>query len=158
MKTKILLNLLFLGSIATTNAQNATLTSGNNASGAGGSTSYSIGQIAFAYNTSSGGSVAQGVQQAFEISTLGNDNIPEITLQMVVYPNPTISFVNLNIVNYELNNLQFLLYDVNGKEIYNQKITTPQTKIEIENLSKAIYFLQVSNENKLIKTFKIIKN
>jgi Secretion system C-terminal sorting domain len=158
MKTKILYFFLFFVIIATSQAQNATLTSGNNAGGAGGSTSYSIGQIAFAYNTSSAGSVTQGMQQVFEISTLGTENLPEITLQMAVYPNPTNSFVNLNIMNLEINSLQFLLTDMNGRAILNQKITNSETKIEMENLSKAVYFLQVSNENKLLKTFKIIKN
>lgn len=43
-------------------AQQVVTTSGGNASGSGGSVSYTIGQIVYTTNTNSNGSVAKGVQ------------------------------------------------------------------------------------------------
>ena len=50
------------------------------------------------------------------------------------------------------------LFDLTGKQIYYQKITNSETQIELENLPKNVYLLQVADQNKTIKTFKIIKN
>ncbi|MBK6984778.1 MAG: hypothetical protein IPH32_08475 [Bacteroidetes bacterium] len=52
----------------TVSAQETTDASGGNASGSGGSASYSIGQSAYNTYTGTNGSVAQGVQQPYEIS------------------------------------------------------------------------------------------
>lgn len=139
-------------------AQQATLSGGGNATGSGGSVSYSIGQIAYTTATGSNGIATQGVQQPFEIATLNGEEFTQITLQMIVFPNPTTSFVNLKIENYDFQELNYQLIDLNGTEIANQKITTSETKIELENLSQAIYLLNVNDKNKTLKTFKIIKN
>lgn len=155
---KIFLLLILFIFIPKTQAQQNVVTSGGNTSGSGGSSSNSIGQIAYLSATGSSGSINQGVQQPFEIVTLGIDNFPEITLKMAVYPNPTTSFVNLKIENYDSQNLQYLLFDGNGREISRQKIKNSETRISMENLSTAIYFLKVIDEGKLLKTFKIIKN
>jgi hypothetical protein len=139
-------------------AQQASVTSGGNATGATGSVSYSIGQVAYSNAIGTTGSVNQGVQQPFEIVTLGNDNFPEISLQMTVYPNPTNAFINLEIGDYSLDNLQYQLVDTNGKQIASQKIASKETAIDMQNLSSAIYLLTVMDNNKVLKTFKIIKN
>lgn len=139
-------------------AQQATVSSGGNAFGNNGSSSYSIGQVAYTNQVGSNGKVNQGVQQPFEIFTLGEDDFPEITLTMSVYPNPTTSFVNLNIHNYNSENLNYQLFDLNGRLITDQKITQSETQISLENNANAIYLLYVSGDNKLLKTFKIVKN
>lgn len=152
--------LLFTGLIFTQiiYAQQANVTSGGNAIGFGGSVSYSVGQLVYTTETGTNGSVTQGVQQAIEIIVLGIDNFPEIKLIMSVFPNPTTAFVNLKIEEYSTNNLHYQLYDINGKQIQNQKITTSETQISMEDLTKSIYLLNVLDNNKLLKTFKIIKN
>ena len=49
-------------------AQQATTASGGDASGSGGSVAHSVGQTVYTTNTGSNGSVAQGVEQPYEIS------------------------------------------------------------------------------------------
>lgn len=139
-------------------AQQATVASGGDASGTGGTSSYTIGQVAYTNATGSNGSVNQGVQQPYEIFTLGNDHYPEIALLLTVYPNPTTTLVNLKIENHSLENLQYQLFDLNGRQIQSQKINASETQIQMENLASAIYLLNVMENNKLLKTFKIIKN
>ncbi len=139
-------------------AQNATVASGGNASGSGGSSSYTVGQIAYTNAIGSNGSVNQGAQQPFEIFTLGTNDFPEIVLSMSVYPNPTTAFLNLSIPNYSSENIGYQLFDLQGKILKSDRILQQESQISLENLPSAIYLLTVSDNNKPLKTFKIIKN
>jgi hypothetical protein len=131
---------------------------GGNASGNGGSASYSVGLVF--YNTSDGtsGSVSQGVQQPFEISVVtGINETKGITLQCTVYPNPAIDFLTLKVENYTTEALTYHLCDVNGKLLDSQKMEGNDAIIAMSNLISATYFLKVIQGNKELKTFKIIK-
>lgn len=158
MKTKQLFFLFSFLFFLKANAQQSLNAAGGDATGSNGKISYSIGQIDYVSATGSNGSVSQGVQQPFEIFTLGTDDFPNIILQAIVYPNPTSSNINLIIENYSIDNLHYNLYDIQGRSIANQKITQQGTNITMENLQSANYFLQVFDNNKTLKTFKIIKN
>ena len=136
-------------------AQETVLPTGGDASGSGGSVSYSIGQTAYMTKTGSNTSVAEGVQQAFEISvSLGVDET-SINLEMAVYPNPATDYLTLKVDNNK--NLTYQLYDELGKIIVKEKVTGNNTQIHLDNLAQATYFLSVSRNNHIIKTFKIIK-
>ena len=140
------------------NAQNGAIAGGGNATNLTGSFSYSVGQIVNSFSTGANGSVAEGLQQPFEIWTLGTDNFPNIVLEMSVYPNPATSNITLVISDLISENLYFQLVDVTGKQISETKILNKETQISLENLNASIYFLIVNNQMKTIKTFKIIKN
>ena len=149
--------LLFFG-VTNIQAQQGADASGGDASGTGGTASYTIGQVGYIAATGSGGYIIQGIQQPYEIFPLGIDEIKDISLSAVAYPNPTISTMSLKIDNQNLNNLSFQLYDIEGKRILNQKINNSITAIPMENLPSAAYFLKVISNNIEVKTFKIIKN
>lgn len=140
-------------------AQEAIPASGGNALGSGGSVSYSIGQVVYTTHTGTNGSVAQGVQQPFEISVV--TEITEangIKLSVSAYPNPTEDYLTLDIENYELSLLNYQLYEMNGKLIETKKIESIQTTIIMSNLVPATYFIKITEGKKEVKTFKIIKN
>lgn len=145
-------------SITSSYSQESIVIAGGNATGTGGSSSYSIGQVAYTTLPGSDGSISQGVQQPYEINTLGNDEFTGINLLMTAYPNPTVDVLNLVVVNDELDNLSYNLYDITGKMISkNSKITASETSVSMHKLNQGIYFLAVNKNNKTIKTFKIIK-
>lgn len=153
---KVKLGVLLIGFSLSAEAQQAATASGGDASGSGGTVAYSVGQVVYTTITGSNGSVAQGVQQPYEISiVLGVEN-HEVNL-IQAYPNPTIDYLTLNVGNSELSSLNFQLYDITGKLIENKKITSSIETIRMENLPSAIYFLKVTNNHKDVKTFKIIK-
>lgn len=153
---KLLVTSLLLG-LTQVNAQEAVVTSGGNASGTNGNVSYSVGQIVYTTNTGATGSVAQGVQQPFEIQTvLGAENF-NINLQLAVYPNPTTNWLQLEVKNTDFTNLSYQLFDLNGKMIYNQKVTSETSSIQMEQLPTTVYLLKVIDSSKEVKTFKIIK-
>lgn len=139
-------------------AQKDIVASGGNATSPSGKVSYSIGQVAYTVSTGTGGTLNQGVQQPFKIETLGNDDFPNITLLMTIYPNPTTSMLNLKINNFNFINLEYILTDMAGKQLQSQKITEIESQIQLENLPQSIYFLNISDNKKQLKTFKIIKN
>ncbi len=155
---KVKLSVLLLGLGLTTNAQEVTTTTGGNASGSGGTVTYSVGQIVYATNTGTNGSVAQGVQQTYEISILLGIEDNSIKLELTAYPNPTTNYLTLNVGKAELSILNFQLYDMGGKLIESNKITSTTETIRMENLPSSTYFLKVTNNNKEVKSFKIIKN
>ncbi|MDY0143012.1 MAG: T9SS type A sorting domain-containing protein [Bacteroidales bacterium] len=140
-------------------AQESINATGRDASGSGGSASYSVGQVVYTTNTGTNGSVAQGVQQPFEISVVaGLEEAKGINLSVTAYPNPTTDYLTLSIGEFEISNLSYQLYDMNGKLLQSEKITGNQTSIVMSNLVPATYFIKVIQNNKEVKTFKIIKN
>lgn len=155
---KVKLSVLLLGLGLTAQAQQAITTTGGNASSSGGSISYSVGQIVYKANSGSSGSVAQGVQQPYEISILLGIEDNSINLKLTAYPNPTSNFLTLNASNAKLSTLNFELYDISGKLIESRKIISTSETISMENLPNATYFLKVNNNNNEVKIFKIIKN
>lgn len=156
LKLKICILLVFIS--ANLFSQEVIASSGGNAIGSGGSSSYTIGQIFYTSQSGSNGSVSQGVQQAFEIYPLSGQVFKEILLVAIIYPNPVINNLILSIKNFDLENLNYQLFDIQGKIISNQSITSDQTTINLENNPTGIYVLKVNSNSKEIKSFKIIKN
>jgi hypothetical protein len=139
-------------------AQQSVNSSGGNATGSGGTVSYSIGQVVYTTNSGNSGSLAQGVQQAYEIITVGiNENEPKISLS--VFPNPIADNLILQVNDFERSTLNFQLCDMQGKQLSKGQIIAKQTQINTASLSSATYFINVVNqENQKVHTFKIIKN
>ena len=157
-KEHIIIILLIILSSFRIMAQQAINASGANATGSGGSVSYSVGQVLYTTNSGFNGSSAQGVQQPYEISTtLSLPEANDIRL-MSVYPNPTTNRVVLNVGNYGTTNLSLQFIDSNGRILLENKIINIETNLDIENYPVAIYFLKVMDKNSAIKIFKIIKN
>jgi len=151
--TSIALLLLGLGELY---AQEAVTTAGGEATGIGGTASYSVGQVVYTTITGTNGSLTQGVQQPYEVSTTLGINETSINLELSVYPNPTTN--QLTLKTGDSTSLSYKLYDIQGKIIETKIISSNFTNISLEVLPTAIYFLNVVKDNQLIKTFKIIKN
>lgn len=147
--------LLGLGGL---HAQESATAAGGEATGATGTVSYSVGQTVYTTATGTNGSVAQGVQQPYEISVVTGINETTINLGMSVYPNPTTNFLSLKVENEKLEKLSYKLIDLQGKVIEIKKVTANNSTIKMTELPKATYLLKVVKNNQVVKTFKIIKN
>jgi hypothetical protein len=138
-------------------AQESANTSGGDATGSGGTVAYSVGQVVYTSNTGSTGTVSQGVQNAFEIFTVGI-NETALTISLTAFPNPTTENLTLQISHYTSEKLSYQLFDMQGKQLSNGQITAQQTQINTSSLPSATYFINVVNqENKKVQSFKIIK-
>ncbi len=161
MHYKLLLTiaLLILLGITGIQAQQSLNAAGANASSSQGTVSFSVGQLFYQSIHGSNGSVAQGVQHPYEIWVVtGIEQAEGISLMATVFPNPTSDQLILNIGQFNTNDLFFQIFDINGKLLKRDRITTEQTFIDMASLAPAIYFVQISQANREVKTFKIIKN
>lgn len=139
-------------------AQESANSSGGDATGSGGTVAYSVGQIVYTTNTGSSGTVSQGVQHAYEIFTVGIKETG-LNILLIAFPNPTTDNLTLQIQDYNNEKLSYQLFDMQGKWLSNGHIVAQQTQINMNNLPAATYFIHVVNqENKKVKSFKIIKN
>ena len=155
----IILTLPFLFSFFNGLAQETIPASGGEAGGSGGSVSYSVGQLFWHTHDGNNGSVAEGVQQPYEISVVtAIDEADEINLAVIAYPNPAADFLTLELKNFEPSSFQYQLYDIQGKLWQSEKITGNHAHIDVSFLMPGTYFLKVMQGNKGFKTFKIIKN
>jgi hypothetical protein len=142
----------------TIKAQNVIPASGGNGAGAGGSVSYTVGQVANATLSGSGGTVAQGVQQPYEISVVtAIKNTEEINLKCYIYPNPAADVTKLVFESPEYENMRFRLFDINGVLLQDKTVDSRETEIYLGNSSSSVYFLKVLKDNLEVKVFKIIK-
>jgi len=158
-KLKFCALLFLISGLTTLQAQETIPATGGNASGSGGSVSYSVGQVVYTTNTGTNGSVAQGVQQPYEISVVtAIEEATGINLSVSVYPNPAKDYLTLKIEELDLSNLSFQLNDIRGKLLQNEKITGNQTSVVVSNLAPGTYFLNIIQGNNVVKTFKVVKN
>ena len=140
-------------------SQKDNVASGGDANGSGGSASYSIGQVAYETNSGSNGNSNQGVQQPFEIFvTLANPEFLSDLTSITLLPNPAIKTVVLSVS--DLHNFEGYFYnltEITGKIIEKGNIYSKETSLDVSSLPQACYFLNVFQNNKAIKSFKLLK-
>ena len=153
----ILITMLLCCVVFTIQAQQAILATGGQATGTGGSCSYSVGQLFYTTNIGAG-IVTQGVQQSSEIYHVTNleSNTKSTAF---IYPNPTTDYVVLAIRDAIFSEVSYVLCDLQGREFTQGSTMHSNTKIDMRNLAQGTYVLKVSQHQhkKKLKTFKIIK-
>ncbi|MGC6431122.1 MAG: T9SS type A sorting domain-containing protein [Jejuia sp.] len=139
---------------------------GNDISDNNGSVNYSIGQTFYSFTDNNTGYIGEGVQQAFiKLARTNNEDVDNpndydtASIDMLIFPNPTTDVVTLSTNGLDLDdNLNsYQLYSYQGKLIANNTIKDKETIIDLTQLNISIYILQVYANEKLWKTFKIIK-
>ena len=71
------------------------------------------------------------------------------------YPNPVNNYLNIKIKDI-LKNSKFSIFQINGKTIKTGSLKTNLNTINLEELSKGVYFLKIEKDD-LTRTIKIIK-
>ena len=139
-------------------AQSAVVPVGCDAQSNSGSVSYTVGQIAV--QTTSNSNVSEGVQQPYEIQAVGVDDYPQITLNAVVYPNPTENLAQLRLNGFEIPTagLRAILYDGNGKQLQSVTVTDDLTALQIGQYATGTYYLELRDGKRVLKTFKIVRS
>ena len=156
LKQLFIFSFLLLTSVLS--GQKTFSSSGFNSNGNLGIITYSVGQVAIDFNTGNNGSLIQGVQQPYEIfSTLGND-ILNINLNLIAYPNPTTDQLVLGIENFKGKKFYYQLFNMEGKSLLYDKCVDNKTHINLNEFPSNTYLLSIVENNTVIKTFRIIKN
>ncbi len=162
MKQQTVLIVFLLCLAGATFAQSAIVPVGGDAQSNSGSVSYTVGQIAVQTPANGDGSVsvAEGVQQPYEIQAVGVDNYPQIALNAVVYPNPTDNLAHLQLNGFEIpaNGLRAILYDGSGKQLTSIPVTEDLTAFQIGHYATGTYYLEMRDGKRVLKTFKIVRS
>jgi len=157
-KFHLVLMLFFSSAVLTLNAQEIVTTSGLNASGEGGTISYSVGQVSVAQNTGTEGSVIEGVQQPYIIDPTVGSEIANINLKLATYPNPTSDEIIMTAEDLDLENFSYQLLSNEGKVLISKASIESTNNISLQSFPANIYLLNIYRDQIIIKSFRIIKN
>lgn len=149
ISTTLLFTSLIFGAVGQQNA----ISAGGDASGAGGSASYSIGQVDYINSSGSNGNSNEGVQQPYEF--FQEVGLEEEIIISAVYPNPTTDIIQIEFENAAQRTLE--LFDHNGKLILRSECSEAKSSLDLSALAKGSYMLSVHRMEKT-QTIKLIKH
>lgn len=155
-RTTLLLTLLAIGSLAM--AQRNTAATGSDASGSGGSMSYTVGQVDFTMQSGPDGTVSQGVQQPYEFLVLAQSEPQGTPFESTLYPNPATGDVQLRITGGPSLPLRVELRDEQGKLLHEARFAGASAVVPLAGRTAGIYLVHVLEENNHVKTFQVIKH
>ena len=116
---------------------------------------WSIGECITATHSAGSYVITQGLHQSsYDIATeidLAQD------INITVYPNPTSDLISLSGFQ-TLSGLHVRITDINGKVLQQAEVTNETEQLNFSNYAAGTYFISVTENNQLIKSFKIIKN
>lgn len=83
-------------------------------------------------------------------------NTSEFSLNSIeIYPNPVKDFLSIENPNLNIDKIQLL--DLQGKIVLEQRISSASIKLDLKNLPKGIYILQLKSNHQILQSEKIIK-
>ena len=154
---RALLILLFINCCSSLLAQQVVATAGSTFSNTNCSISYTIGEGVAQTLSNGDKTITQGFHQTIiSVSVIGELKDPDHAI--IVFPNPTSEELTLKLKKEDVTGLQYLLFDMNGKLVIQKTLKSPETKVNVNELSEGFYILKVQAGSKKLKSFKIIKN
>ena len=154
---KIFLLLLPTGFSGILFAQQNVVSAGGEATGTGGTSSWSAAQIACSAWIDVSGFLTEGVQQPYEFfNPTGIDEL-EPDPGFIIFPNPASDKVTLKVIDPNLKNLEIFVYDMKGIRVRTVSVDAEEVVIPMQDLTSSIYFLNIFENDQLVRTYKIIK-
>jgi len=149
--------LAFFVATISAQAQESVNTSGGVDKGSGGTVSFSVGQMVYTTDSKESGSLVQGVQRPYRITTTDIRKLDN-TISFKAYPNPSSDDLFLEMNAFRNEKLSYQLYDMQGKLIMTNPIEIPKTQINMRALAVGAYVIHIyDSKNKAIQTIQIIK-
>ena len=136
-------------------AQSTVATAGGKATGDG-SMSFTIGQTVYTSVSGEGGTLSQGVQQAYVITAETGVDLVEIQLR--AFPNPTNDVLNLTVGGDDFQKVTYALYNNTSKLMTKGTVSGSEAQISMATYKAGVYFLEVKADGKAVKRFKVVKN
>ena len=118
---------------------------------------YTIGEVVteFGEDTLNNVHLTQGFQQTMLAIVSVEEHVLDIEID--VYPNPAVDYLNVSIPTLQ-EDMQFALFDMQGKLIEQQKINSQAFTIGFSNMSTGNYLLVFTNKDQRIKTLQVQKS
>jgi hypothetical protein len=130
--------------------------SGNHGASATHQLSWTIGEPVIETAVATNNSLTQGFHQTNLVIT----DVSEPGLaafEMTVFPNPSMDFIYLNVSNRNQQMAEYILYDETGRILQQKQIVEDISMIDLNTLASAAYFLVISSNSGVVKTFKVVK-
>ena len=149
----VILSLLFF---CQANAQEVAPSSGGHFSSESYQLSWTVGEPVIETCNSASSQLTQGMHQSKLIVTAINE-IEGLNLSIVAYPNPVTDYVQLEVDSYRDEGLCYSLHGMGGNLLAHGKLTGNRAKVPMDRYTPSAYLLKIVDSNKVLKTFKIIK-
>lgn len=137
-------------------AQQAVSPAGGDATGAGGSLAWTLGQIDPITIANSNGTVAQGVQQPVEFLILSAPGTTGV-LSVMAVPNPAHNGISLQFDDLPGADTRYELLDVSGALLASGPITDRNTFIPLADKPSASYIIRIIPEQEAPTILRIVK-
>ncbi len=101
----------------------------------------------------------EGVQQPWEIWVITGVELEEKGSQVFsVYPNPVKHQLTINLNCQEKKVVFYGLFDLKGEKIKKGPLLNQRTLISMQGLDSGVYLMKIFQKQKILQTFKILKN
>ncbi len=146
----------------TANAQEARLevlsAAGESVEKAGYSLSYTLGETVTPTQGNRFYFATQGFHQiSFQAVVIWEYDEGQIDIS--VYPNPYVRGLTVALPSNEtFGDYSFSVYDLTFKSVANGELLSNKNQLELDQLPAGTYLLNIAKENRLIKTFRIVKS
>ncbi len=137
-------------------AQNVISSTGGHFKTVGGSTSFTVGQVAYVLKKGTGSYLNEGVQQVYTKKTTPIEELVYLK-EVQLYPNPTQETMTLILSSKVDVQVRYTIMDYLGKEIRNGNILSEKSEISLRDLPAGNYFISLKSkkENRIFKMVKI---
>jgi hypothetical protein len=159
MRTKItsftVLCLLFTLSFSS-KAQEVITTGGDHNSSTSAKITWTIGEPVTETVIGTNSILTQGFNQGDLVLTMIID--PEMKgYSIKVFPNPAHDMIKISLRENEIENLNYMIIDMEGKVVSKNSLKGMESEIPVGNFTPAIYFLKIYQGKTEVATYKIIK-
>ena len=134
-------------------AQEVTSTQGDSYSNTSGKIDFTIGEVITNTGTDGINDLTQGFHQTNWNFVSIEDHVP--SYEGIIFPNPTSEILTIKTKTFE--NVNYSLYDAQGKCVIQDKLSSAQTPIQVSHLAPGAYTLTLNNDTLNLKTFQLIK-
>jgi hypothetical protein len=157
-KTSSLLILisLFLFITKRVDGQEIICTAGSNDVSTIGQLSWTIGDLITDTYTSTSSILCQGFNQNFQIAT-DVEELTNVGFSVEAFPNPATNFLKLKVFNKKQGKMSLSLFDLTGKKLIQRSLETDDMEIPLTGLAPSVYLIKIFDNDREIKSLKIIK-
>ena len=134
-------------------AQEVVATQGDSYTNSSGSIDFTVGEVVIITGTDGATDLTQGFHQTNWNFVSIEDHVP--SYEAIIFPNPTSDILNIRTSTFE--NVTYTLYDALGKLVMQDKLSSAQTPIQVNQLAPGAYSLTLNNATQNLKTFQLIK-
>ncbi len=136
-------------------SQSGTVTAGASEKNANGSISWSVGQVFTQTISDVNVSVAEGLQQPYEIHDIVS-TFDYLTFDINIWPNPVIDILYVKISTVDDASLNYTISTVDGRSLKSGTLDQ-LTEIALTDITSGMLILTLQYKNQFLSSYKIIK-